>query len=392
MATANIATNTELALVTTLTQSLTLNLPNNAPTGKSLYIKDAAGTSVNSTITILTQGSDTFEDGSVKQILNQSYGSYQLTYNPTKWYITGGTFYNTINISSVTTQILISTNTISSLYTTVSSLSLVNQFASTNTFNTTSSLLYYNNNLVGGGFREAIPQNVNKFQFSLFGFGISNLTLWYDASDPTSVLITGGVVTSIKDKSGNNNNLATTAGSPTYVLASQNGLNGVQYTGAALYQTGNFIMSPLANGNTTSFVIANTNATTTLLQNTNNYGFYNMFINTTNYQTDIMGNVGSTSFTNTINTTNMYQLTSSNTNSFPFVNGISYGGNTTGGSIYWLTLSAGLRGNNSIIYEIILFSSYLTTFQRQYIEGYLAWKWGIQANLPAGHPYKNAPP
>jgi hypothetical protein len=29
---------------------------------------------------------------------------------------------------------------------------------------------------------------------------------------------------------------------------------------------------------------------------------------------------------------------------------------------------------------------------RQKIEGYLAWKWGIQASLPAAHPYRNAAP
>lgn len=42
--------------------------------------------------------------------------------------------------------------------------------------------------------------------------------------------------------------------------------------------------------------------------------------------------------------------------------------------------------------EIILYNSQLATLQVQMIEGYMAWKWGLQANLPAGHPYKNAPP
>jgi hypothetical protein len=34
----------------------------------------------------------------------------------------------------------------------------------------------------------------------------------------------------------------------------------------------------------------------------------------------------------------------------------------------------------------------LTTNTRQLLEGYLAWKWGLEANLPSGHPYKNSPP
>jgi len=29
---------------------------------------------------------------------------------------------------------------------------------------------------------------------------------------------------------------------------------------------------------------------------------------------------------------------------------------------------------------------------RYKVEGYLAWKWGLVANLPSGHPYKNLPP
>ena len=29
---------------------------------------------------------------------------------------------------------------------------------------------------------------------------------------------------------------------------------------------------------------------------------------------------------------------------------------------------------------------------RQQTEGYLAWKWGLQGNLPSNHPYKNNPP
>jgi hypothetical protein len=47
---------------------------------------------------------------------------------------------------------------------------------------------------------------------------------------------------------------------------------------------------------------------------------------------------------------------------------------------------------NGELYEVIVFNSAVTSTQRQQIEGYLAWKWGLQANLPVGHPYKNAAP
>jgi hypothetical protein len=53
-------------------------------------------------------------------------------------------------------------------------------------------------------------------------------------------------------------------------------------------------------------------------------------------------------------------------------------------------LSSGSR-----IGEMICFArssgSYVTA-ELQTVEAYLAWRWGLQANLPAGHPYKNVAP
>jgi len=44
------------------------------------------------------------------------------------------------------------------------------------------------------------------------------------------------------------------------------------------------------------------------------------------------------------------------------------------------------------IYEMIIFNTPLTGYQRQQIEGYLAWKWGLQSSLPPTHLFKNAIP
>ena len=54
----------------------------------------------------------------------------------------------------------------------------------------------------------------------------------------------------------------------------------------------------------------------------------------------------------------------------------------TAGATYW-------DGDH---HEIIAMNSAVSTSDRQKIEGYLAWKWGIEGNLPIGHPYKDAPP
>jgi hypothetical protein len=42
--------------------------------------------------------------------------------------------------------------------------------------------------------------------------------------------------------------------------------------------------------------------------------------------------------------------------------------------------------------EIILVPNSTSNSDRERLEGYLAHKWGLEANLPAGHPYKSAPP
>jgi hypothetical protein len=62
----------------------------------------------------------------------------------------------------------------------------------------------------------------------------------------------------------------------------------------------------------------------------------------------------------------------------------SIGGNEIGGG--------GTGYFQGDIYEIIIYNYALVLKDQQLIQGYLAWKWGLQANLPASHPYRSAPP
>lgn len=50
------------------------------------------------------------------------------------------------------------------------------------------------------------------------------------------------------------------------------------------------------------------------------------------------------------------------------------------------------RGWNGYIYDIVLYNRALPTPDRQMVEGFLAWKWGIQAALPVQHPYQLVSP
>lgn len=47
---------------------------------------------------------------------------------------------------------------------------------------------------------------------------------------------------------------------------------------------------------------------------------------------------------------------------------------------------------NGGIGEIILINATVSADDRQLINGYLHWKWGLVSNLPNDHPYKNSPP
>lgn len=52
----------------------------------------------------------------------------------------------------------------------------------------------------------------------------------------------------------------------------------------------------------------------------------------------------------------------------------------------------GGESSDAQIAEMIMYNTVVAPADARKIEGYLAWKWGLQANLPADHPYKNGPP
>ena len=54
-----------------------------------------------------------------------------------------------------------------------------------------------------------------------------------------------------------------------------------------------------------------------------------------------------------------------------------------------------ISASNSVpayLAELIVFNTGLSLSNRQMVEGYLAWKWGLQGNLPINHPYYSATP
>jgi len=92
-----------------------------------------------------------------------------------------------------------------------------------------------------------------------------------------------------------------------------------------------------------------------------------------------------------------YQITNG---SFAYVNGSLASSTVTEAvspsetattNTYFGTIDTGYAGSVAF-HEIIIYTSLITNVQRQQMEGYLAWKWGLQGSLPSNHPFKNYRP
>lgn len=54
--------------------------------------------------------------------------------------------------------------------------------------------------------------------------------------------------------------------------------------------------------------------------------------------------------------------------------------------------ASSLLGQDEEVCEVVFCNASLSTSDREKVEGYLAHKWGLTANLPSGHTYKNSAP
>lgn len=118
-----------------------------------------------------------------------------------------------------------------------------------------------------------------------------------------------------------------------------------------------------------------------------------------------LGTGGSFVAVSGLNTTNrvlygaMYSLGASN-GSFGLVNGQIQATFTEGSAVtqtsdtntYFGRVDPSNNPSSVGFSEVLIYNGTLTSFQRQQIEGYLAWKWGLQSTLDAQHMFKNNPP
>lgn len=410
-----VSTSTEFILTNSLLRSGAIRLPSTfQATGRILTIKDQLGSWGQSTVALAVNNpNQTFEDGSFSTIMRTPGGwATMIAGNNNKWYTIGGTQFNAITTSTIQSSQLLANN-ISTGITTISTLTLVDQrSASTNTLYTMSTMLYYNistQSTILAGTRQASGFNLLPMRRLFQPNQISGLQLWFDATDNNTFTISGNIVRNWGDKSGNVNN-ATGTGSIAY---SQNAINrqpAMNFNNN--WFTGNF---RTANTGTSVQIFAVVNyingffASRILSLAQPGFNDYNddrfLFL----YRTDattlrIRRNAVGLSFTTPGNNVPfLVQASFIGTTASGGVNGDLNPSSTNTGLATALNITSYAVAQNTntgdpsgymvgFIGEILYYNTSLTTLQRQQVEGYLAWKWGLVGNLPTAHPYKSTLP
>ena len=246
----------------------------------------------------------------------------------------------------------------------------------------------YNNMTVYGTFN---PKNT------------SGIALWLDGKDTSSASMTlsGKTVTTWKDKSGGSYN-ASGVNSPQLLSSGGVSFNGSQYfTLSAPYSQTSSVFMVATGQNSTSVAggqyywnFNNTNQGGNIINNNSFFPTSPLF-----YYDNVNSSSGAFVTGNTlVNPFLVSAVQKPGTSIFGYYNGSqaftnSYtAGTATAVSVIGAAINNGASPINANIYEIIFYNAALTTNQRQQVEGYLAWKWGLQGSLPSTHAYKSFPP
>jgi len=241
---------------------------------------------------------------------------------------------------------------------------------------------------------------------------ISGMNVWLDGQAIAKVDLSGGKVVAWNDKSSAINNFtANAAGTITYDLPS--GINdrpALNFTTSApstsTYLTKNVNLAP-TNQLTVFLVLRQSGkgvGNSELFFTRNDYRYLDIFNNTNTNPGLLKCNVGSAPQLSTganiitVPPTNAIISFVTDTTTYMYLNGATtdVSGAARGGTfpslntaLDWAISAGAFLGNYG---ELMCYSAPLSTNDRQSVEGYLAWKWGLQGDLPVGHPYRDGPP
>jgi hypothetical protein len=259
------------------------------------------------------------------------------------------------------------------------------------------------------------------------GFTPADLStsLWLDAADADTVVLNGSTVSQWQDKSGLGNHVsnATAATQPIYSTTAFGGLPTLSFTAVGQEVLFNGAMTNFA-ANQDYFIasvfeyrqplqrwdmicgwrsaVSTPTSGTAILQLMDNLpeiGIHNTDVAATKIKVDITtrlvkriatvgrtggvnGNGGAITITATGPSQPSYLTSGTQTWDSTATSGFQVGGRQ----------QAITQFGDKYISEIICCPANLSTTDRLIVEGYLAHKWGLTANLPAGHPYKNVAP
>lgn len=243
-------------------------------------------------------------------------------------------------------------------------------------------------------FKSSAPYSNSVFAPPMF----STLRFWYDAQDSDTVVRTGSSVTQWSDKSSNALHMRRVGLSTiTYNSSAVNNYPGLYFSSFAGMSTAATVLSPTSQ--LTYFMVLNQTQPGPAVNSglfESAAGFQYLFLFTHNGTKNVSLVLNNSAENNTgsniagLNTLLGFTTNGVSASASIFVNGNTTNTFTTGSSFplsvsqpYRLAASAWV-GN---ICEVMAYSNALSTGDRQTVEGYLAWKWGLQGNLPVTHPY-----
>lgn len=233
---------------------------------------------------------------------------------------------------------------------------------------------------------------------------ISGLSLWFDAADTGTLTLSGSDVITWGDKSiiGNNYTQSNSGNRPSYQLDSTFGAYGVFFDGVNdnLVPSNNALRS-WNSSNWTTFIVLRLTGTTdnymTVYRSSPSGMWIRYRVDATTWSFYSLGSEVAVS--QALSSANgIYADVISSTAHTVYQNGSQLGTPSAGiSTTYSETFTLGGNGTDEsmtgYMFEFIMYNgSALSTTNRQKIEGYLAWKWGLQSTLPANHPYKAAKP
>jgi hypothetical protein len=343
--TATIASRATVIAVDTRTVPKVVYLPTvSTNQGRILILKDYYGVATNSTITVSTTGTDLIDDVNWTATMRSSFMTMSLLSDGLRsWRITG----------------------------------------------------LYNGALIPPPSGSFLPTQ------------ISGLRLWLDPTDSSTVTRSGANVSAWADKSGNGWNMTTQNGSPQYNTSLINNLPGMDVTNSSAFiSVANQTISSNASlamilvvksgiANWGSFFTHGSRDTDIAMERNSISAGTTLQFQTAN------DNTGA-NITYTVDQNSLY-LGTITTGTSRFFERFGGGTTTTATGTNGYSMASGLQtirigrsdageSCNSLLGEIVYYNKVLSTLERQQVEGYLAWKWGLQGSLPADHPYKNAPP